>query len=454
MLGFFQAIILIRYLGKESYGIWSVIQAVPSMFIALSHLGIDSILLRRVAREKNAQHELFSQALVIKFILSIVFILFISLFLIISGYEYKIIPLIILYSLAHVIISYSQLIADVFRAHERFIFDAVVTVLRSFALFITTCIIVLLGLQLESLVYGALISYIILVFFCFYWYVVKFGFNFQFYENKKYIDMLKAAVPFALLTLADPIFMQINVILLSRLHSYESVAVFNAPYRIMIFLYMIPFALRKTIFPTLSKLSRFDKKEFAQFFSKSFKLITVIGFPIAFGTYFLSEKIIILLFGNEFIESVQPMKIMSIILIFNYFRQILNVTLFASDKEKIASITFIFATILNICLGLLFIPRWSYNGACYAILISEIVLMLCSLFYVYKDNVIEFIFVKTGARILLSIVTCLFFLYISSSLHLFLQVSIGLVIYTFSVFLYGVFSKEERKKICEIFLLR
>lgn len=424
------------------------------MFIALSHLGIDSILLRKVAREKSAQHELFSQALVIKFILSIVFILFISLFLIVSGYESNIIPLIIIYSLAHVVISYSQLIADVFRAHEKFIFDAVVNVLRSFALFIPACIVVLLGLQLEFLVYGALISYVILIIFCFYWYVSKFGFTFQFYERDKYKNLLKAAVPFALLTFADPVFMQINVILLSRLSSYESVAIFNAPYRIMIFLYVIPFALRKTIFPTLSKLSHLDKKQFAQFFYKSCKLISVVGFPIALGTYFLSEKIILLLFGNDFIESVQPMKIMSIILIFNYFRQILNVTLFASDKEKIASITFVFATILNTCLGLLFIPRWDYNGACYAILISEIVLMLCSLLYVYIDKVIEFIFVKTGLRILLSIVTSLFFLYISSSLHLFLQVIICLTIYTFSIFLYGVFSKEERKKIYEILWLR
>ncbi|MCD4812052.1 flippase [bacterium] len=449
VIRFFVVIILIRYLGKDSFGVWSVVQAIPSMFLVLGNMGINGILVRQVARNKSITKDIVAQVFSIKLILSLFFIGFVYVFTILFQYESDVKRLILIVSIAHVAISYTQIIASVFRASEKFGFEAFMQIIRSITLFLIVCLVILFDLKLKGLVCGLLIGWVLLSICCLAWYRKKYGLSMHLFNFESYTCLLKSALPFALQEFINPLFMQINIILLSHLSTFESVALYNAPYKIILFLYAFVFALRRALFPTLSKLSIIDREKYIKTFYNAAKIIALIGFPIAIGILLLSKEIIFLLFSKNFAESVIPLKIMAITLILYYFRSLFNVTLYASNKEWHASIVFILATLLNIILAVILIPKWDYIGPCVATLISETFIVICG-YYLISSNCFKITYLNTGVRLALSILTMSILMMLSTKLSLPIQIAIGAIGYGISICIFKVISLQEYRNIIKM----
>jgi O-antigen/teichoic acid export membrane protein len=87
-----------------------------------------------------------------------------------------------------------------------------------------------------------------------------------------------------------------------------------------------------------------------------------------------------LLFGQKYIPSIQPLKLLSLILLFLPLTNLFDNFLFSINKQwQDFSIT-LFCAILNVALNFLLIPQYSIFGAIYATLISQFInLILTSL---------------------------------------------------------------------------
>ncbi len=456
VINFVQVIILVRYLGKDNFGVWSVVQAIPSMLIVLAHMGSDSLLIRKIVRNKSIQEESLAQVLSIRLILSFFFISVVYVFTHLFQYEHDVKQLIFISSISLVIISYNQVIASVFRASENFIFAAVLKIVRSVVLLLLVCLVILFDLKLSGLVYGLLIAYLMITILCFSWYKKKYALKIKFFKFESYAMFLKSSFPFALLALAAPLFMQIDIILLSRISTFESVAFYNAPYKIILFLSAVPFALNRALFPNLTKLYNNNKEKHFETFRKACKIIAFVGLPISIGTFFYADKIVYLLFSDQFTESIIPLKIMAIMLFFNYLRSIFNVTLYASNMEYPLTIIFALAIVLNIILDLILIPRWDYVGACVATLLSEVAIMGCSYYLISSRlfNIINIKYFKTATKFVLSALTMSILVILSKNLPLPAQITAGMLGYFISIYIFKVFSVEEYKNIKKLFQLR
>src|SRR3989338_1273769 len=104
------------------------------------------------------------------------------------------------------------------------------------------------------------------------------------------------------------------------------------------------------------------------------------------GIFLLSERFILLFFGNEFYNSIIILKILAVALLFMFILRPFSRTLIVINKQKLnASIVFSIM-ILNIILNLILIPIFSYVGAAITILICEMVFFFSTYYYAAKHE--------------------------------------------------------------------
>ena len=110
----------------------------------------------------------------------------------------------------------------------------------------------------------------------------------------------------------------------------------------------------------------------------------LIGIPIGVAITLLSNHLIILIFGNAFIESAPALQILIWATVFT-FGNAAFVQLFQSTNKQIllTKITFI-GMIVNITLNFILIPKFSYIAACFNTLITEFIILSLVLIIAYR----------------------------------------------------------------------
>ena len=442
-INFIQVAILIRYLGKNEYGIWSLTQSIPSMFYVLTDMGLNSIMLRNIARDKVNQEQYLTQVIYLKLILFIIFIGVIVFFSKISGYESNVNYLIVITSVAYLLTSFTDVITAVFRAHENFAFEAIIHTIKSVVFLLLAYAVILLDLKINGFVYALLVLNALISLVCLYWYTIKFKLiKLKIFEYKIYTDLIKTSLPFALLSFISPIFSQIDIVMLSRLSTFESVGIYNAAYRIFVFLFVIPIALKNVLFPRLSKLYSQSFEQYQTTFNSACRMIALLALPMSTGLFLLADKIIILLYSRDYIDSTIPLKIMAITLFFANLRTIFGVTLYSSNRERQAIFMFGIATVLNGIFDYFLIPKMNYTGAALASLFAELFLILMYYLYIKKSLSIIFDFTVI-LKICFSSLIMGIAVIMTMPLPLIFQVIIGIVVYALLIYLVRALSKEE-----------
>jgi O-antigen/teichoic acid export membrane protein len=256
------------------------------------------------------------------------------------------------------------------------------------------------------------------------------------------------SAPFALYALVTPIFLQIDIFMLSRMSSYESVGIYSAAFKVFLSFIVIPNALRAALFPSLSRLFSENKEKHIETFEVVCKFVILIVLPISFGIFFLSDNIIYLLYTNAFAESVWPLKILAVMMQFYFLRSVCAVTLYSSYFEYKFISMLLSALALNILLNLFLIPKWDAVGASIASLISEMAVFagsyLVILAKLFKTkNMMHFI------KIVFSILFICLFIVLSAKLPTLSQIGFSFVIYlfwlaTFKAFRPYAFSKFKQ----------
>lgn len=452
LINFIQVIILTRYYGIKDYGILTTVGALPQTIIFVTELGINSIMLRLIASGKEKIEEIFPKVFIIKLVLSLLYYIIILILVNIVKYESELKYFIIITSTTILLNSYNQAVMSVYRAKENFKYESVIGIIQSVLSLIVIIVAINGSYRLNGIILGNLIANVLLTIYVYYDFNKYYIFKYFKIDYSKYSTLIKSSIPFALFGLVSPLFLNIDIIMLSRLSNYESVGLYNAAYRIILFLFVIPFALNRALFPNLARLYDYNKSGgtlFEKNFFNAYKVTVLLGFPISVGIFLLSEKIIHLLFSENFNGSVVPLKYFSIMLVFNFIRSIYSVVLYSSKYEIQAIMVLAAGTIINVLLDYILIPKYNIVGACCASLISEIIICLAT-YYCVRKYIFNPKFIYNTYRVFLSSVIMGVCVYIIIDMNIIVQIFVGIISYIFAVYILNVFTVEEKNVILKL----
>ncbi|AUB56456.1 lipopolysaccharide O-side chain biosynthesis protein [Methanobacterium sp. MZ-A1] len=436
VLAFFYTLYMARYLGADGYGSISLAISLTGIFGILVDMGLNTLLIREVARDKSKTNSFISNTALMKIFLSLFTLGAIYVFVNLSGYSEQVKTLIYIVYISVVIGSYSNIFGAVMQAEEKMEYLSVSTIISGLVIFFGTLIGIYFSLDVIyfAVLYvtsnGLNFIYISLI------YLWKFSFpkieiDFGFWK-----PVLKEAWPFGFTSLSGQLYTYVDTVMISLMQGTLVVGWYSAAYRLILTLLFVPTAVNIAIFPVMSRLYTSSKESLILLNERYFKYMLILGIPLGFGTTVLADKIILLIFGAEYTPSIIALQILIWTMVFTFIGASFVQLLQSINKQLILTKISFICLVFNVILNLILIPKYSYIGASVVTLITEIILVSYTIFISFrlgygidiKKNTKIFFKVMGGALVMSA------FLLYFSSINLFLLVIIAALIYFIIIF--------------------
>jgi O-antigen/teichoic acid export membrane protein len=204
--------------------------------------------------------------------------------------------------------------------------------------------------------------------------------------NRRFLTYLVKEVPsFGLIVFFSLIYYKISTLLLSFIQGDAATGWFNASYAMAVSLTFLPAAFMGALFPVISTLHVSSKDLAKTVYNESFRYMVILGLPLAFGTTVLADKVIDIIYGPPFHNSIVVLQIViwSVSILFLNF--VLTTTLTSINLQRVVMYATGVAVTVNIILNLLVIPGYSYVGASYVMIATELTTFSICFYYASKN---------------------------------------------------------------------
>ncbi|MCF8011406.1 MAG: flippase [Clostridiales bacterium] len=395
VLGVFVTAWVARYLGPTSFGKLNYSISFVSLFAFISTLGLEQIAIRELVKTENKEDVMGSVFLLRLFgsiILNLVILLTLYLFdvkspqikffiiIVTLGYLFKPFEVIKYWFYSQVqakYISLSLIISLVIVSVMRVILIVVKASLFSFVIMISV------SFLLES---------ICLVFF----YRLKLKTSvFDWKVNKKVIKkMLNDSLPLIFSSAAVAVHMKIDHVMVGNMLGDHSVGLYSAATRLKQWGF-VAFAISNTFYPYLVKAKEVGEKYYKNKLQNLFDMIIMFALLIIFSVVFLSDYIILFLYGTEYLLSSLILKILVIEAIFNFVGIVISKHIIIENITKIQLYRTLIGVTCNIVLNYILISACGVIGAPIATLLSVSIQAYFSVIFFKETRFLIYMPLKT-----------------------------------------------------------
>ena len=191
-------------------------------------------------------------------------------------------------------------------------------------------------------------------------------------------------------------------------------------------------------FSYLIKQNKID--EFNVLARKSMDFTIGICLPIVAGFVMLAHLIVVTLFGEQYLDSILTLQIISPIILFASLTNVLGIQiLYPKGKENIVILSTLGAALVNFTLNWFLIPIYSQNGAAFSTAIAEVIVFVVQMTLgakyfpkkMYSKNIFDYFI---GTTIMICAIFALLSFDFNAILQLLFAIILGIVIY--SLYLY------------------
>lgn len=127
-----------------------------------------------------------------------------------------------------------------------------------------------------------------------------------------------------------------------------------------------------------------EREKINELFSKVFNILTAFMFPMCVGLFSLSNDIVLLIFGKDYLEAANPLKLLIAIIFSLYAYMYAQCILIPGKEESIVFRATVISAITNICLNFILIPLWGINAAAITTIVAELITFVIAFFYSRK----------------------------------------------------------------------
>ncbi len=149
---------------------------------------------------------------------------------------------------------------------------------------------------------------------------------------------------------------------------------YNAAYKFIYIFLSFNTLFIISIFPVISRFYKTSKESIKFAYEHSFKYMLIITIPIAVLVTVLANKIILLIYGPNYIPSVIALQILIWTIVFMFVNGISGNFLGSINKQPIVTKITAIGAVTNIILNILLIPKYSYIGSSFATVITELII--------------------------------------------------------------------------------
>ncbi len=441
ILAFFYTLYSARYLGTSNFGIISFATATSGLFAILTDLGISTLTIREVARDKSRTYKYLGNTGTIKFLLSILTMVLLILY--VNIFSFDEITRVVVYIIGSSVIinSFSGIFTAIFRAYEDMEYQSVSEIISAVLIFTGILYCVFTNKGVIGVAYVYLISNTIVLIYNFVicskrYGLIHFQIDFEFWKKVIY-----HAFPLAITSIFALISFKMNTILLTMMTTQAITGEYTAAFNLMQALIFIPTVYSSAVMPLFSRLY-VDKKDLLNYsYNKSLKYLTVLSIPISMGTMVLSNKIIMFIYGATYVNTIPILELIIWALPAIFLSYILGISIAAINKQhETVKATFI-CMLFSIFGNYILIHFFGGLGAAMITVINEVSMVLFYLHIMSKYNYHTPLKSIIPKPLIASIVMGIIIYYLN--LNLLFSIILGIIVYVVMVLLLRTFDKDD-----------
>jgi O-antigen/teichoic acid export membrane protein len=366
-------IFIARYLGPEQFGLLSFSIGVVAIALAISRLGMESVLIRELIENVDNASTYVGTAFLLMTLTGIfcTVILFLSLHL--MNIDAELAQYISLLSLS--LIPQAFLVLDYhFQSQTRAKYSSLA---KSLALVISGLIkllIIYLQQSLFILIIAIVFESVLISMFLLIIYNKKQSKSFRFILGKEIaIKLLKSSYPMLLAALTTVLYMRIDQFMIKAFLGDYELGVYSAISKLYELWVMVTVVLCTSLLPAIVRLKDKSIAEYERGMILLFRGVIVVSTLVSIFSSFFADTLILLLFGEQFISGTVSFIILMWSSIFAAMGSVTVRYLTVEKLEKKVALRAVIALTFNVFLNALFIPLLGLHGAAISTLCSLII---------------------------------------------------------------------------------
>jgi O-antigen/teichoic acid export membrane protein len=397
LANFLVFVIIARAVGIEEFGKFTFAFTFATMFLYMANFGLDKLTTLEISRDRTFLGQYYGSVMVTRVLLSLITLLLTWMVINAMHYPEDTKALVYILALSVMLNSFIMSFNAVFQGIEKLKYETIVAFINNGLLLILTSVALKLGGGLIAVALIFLSSRVTGFFAALFIHKSKVGkinLSFQYQVCK---DIILKAWPFAFWSISTVLLYNIDTVLLSYFKGDYVVGLYQPAIKIISALTVIPLMLDNSFFPVLSRLH--DQKEsFDDLAKKLNSILFLIGVPLMSGIFVLADKMIIIIYGEKFLESAIVLQILSLVLLLRFSIKAHESMLIALGKQKSIFYIILSAIILNVVLNILLIPIFGMMGAAISSLTANIVIIAS---YIYLSKKEQKVFLMEGNTLLI-----------------------------------------------------
>jgi O-antigen/teichoic acid export membrane protein len=199
----------------------------------------------------------------------------------------------------------------------------------------------------------------------------------KFYDRQLARALLAGSFPLMLNGLIINILFKSDAIILGALRGDTELGLYNAAYKFIDALLIIPSTLTIALFPLFSIYGAEAKVNLLRVYHEGLRLLLIIALPISVGTLFVAYDLIGFLGGPDYLPGgALALQILIWFLPFSYINGLTQYVLIAIDKQRSITGAVVAAAVVNLSLNIILIPFFGYQASAAITIVTELVLLV------------------------------------------------------------------------------
>tara|TARA_B100000686_G_scaffold42013_1_gene43836 strand:+ start:4656 stop:5873 length:1218 start_codon:yes stop_codon:yes gene_type:complete len=377
---FLLAWVVSRQLGPALFGIFSFLTTVVISANCFSSLGLDVWMIREITKAPEKAKEYFSAILGLKVVTSLVTIALVFFIFQLADLSKGILNLLGIISISIIFNSISQTLWHYGDCFREFIYHSFLWAASNVIKSLTGIVLVSICQELKVLVIGIVFAEALALALSIYVIQKKYGnFKPQFQLLSGW-NLLKQSSPIGMGVVFSVLYFRLDTVMLQLMTDERTVGLYNAAYKLFELVLVLPHSLMIVLFPGLVDEFHSQKEKFKVSLKKVLVVYVGVGSIFSLPFFYYSFEVVDLIYGAYFLPSGEILKILATAMVLSFLIFLLSNVLIVSGQEQKNARILVGATLLNLILNLIWIPKYGAIGAAWSTVACEMALIIVLFF--------------------------------------------------------------------------
>ena len=375
MLSFLVSILTARYLGPSNFGLIGYVNAYVTFFASVCNLGINSVIIKNFADHPEEEGQALGTTMILRALSSLLSAVMIVGLVALLNHGDKVTVWVAVLSSVGLLFQVFDSLKYWFQSRLQSKYAAIATVVAYLVVSAYKVILLAMGKSVEWFALATSVEHLVVAIFLLVAYKNNKGPRFAFSYSKAK-ELLSVSGNYIVAGVMVSIYASTDKLMLERMLGTASVGFYTTAVSISTAWTFLLSAVIDSVYPSVIKAHSVDAKAFEKRNRQLYALVLYSSLGVSLVISLLAHPIISILYGQDYLPSVMPLRIVTWYTAFSYLGVARNAWIVCENKQKYLKYLYIGSAVGNIVLNLALIPLWGPSGAALASLLTQILTTL------------------------------------------------------------------------------